>query len=374
MIFKLKKIINMKLLVLCSSYPDNNGNIGLNYVHTRNISYVKSGINVTVIRFDTDVCYIKDGVKVISLTEYEKSRESQYDILVCHAANLKYHYRFLHKYADRFSNIVFFYHGHEVMKLNTEYPKEYSYLKHNLLSELYIPAYDKIKFALWRNFLQKNVDKLHLVFVSDWMYDVFKKNIKIDDSTFQGRIHIIYNSVSKKYETLRYNVSDSKEYDFVTIRANIDTSKFAIDLVNKFAFNNPDYKFLLVGKGTYFEHFEKANNIERIEKYLNQDEIVEILNRSRCALMPTRVDAQGVMACEMATYGIPLITSDIPVCRYVLKDFSDVAFIDNESDGRELPKLLESLKPCIEGTNERFFEKNTIDKEIKLYKNIISKA
>ena len=363
----------MKLLVLCSSYPDNNGDVGMNYVHTRNISYVKSGLDVTVIKFSTKDCYTKDGVKVISLAEFERRKETLYDILVCHAANLKYHYRFLSKYSNRFSDIVFFYHGHEVMKLNTEYPKEYPFLKRNTVGELIVPIYDNMKFFLWRRFLKKNVNKVHLVFVSDWMYDVFKKNIKLDERTFHERIHIIYNSVSKNYETLRYDVTGSKKYDFVTIRANIDTSKFAIDLVNKFASRNPDYKFLLVGKGSYFEHYDKAKNIERLERYLNQDEIVDILNQSRCALMPTRVDAQGVMACEMATFGIPLITSDIPVCRYVLKDFTDVAFIDNNSDGHELPSLFESLKPCVADTNERFFEKNTINKEIELYKNIIAK-
>ena len=36
--------------------------------------------------------------------------------------------------------------------------------------------------------------------------------------------------------------------------------------------------------------------------------------------MPTRADAQGVMACEMATFGIPLITSNIDVCKEVFKE------------------------------------------------------
>ena len=45
--------------------------------------------------------------------------------------------------------------------------------------------------------------------------------------------------------------------------------------------------------------------------------------------MHTRTDAQGVMMCEMATFGMPLITSDISVCHEVFDGFNGVGFISN---------------------------------------------
>ena len=102
----------------------------------------------------------------------------------------------------------------------------------------------------------------------------------------------------------------NKEYDFITIRSNLDDSKYAIDVVNNLANRHPQYKFLLVGKGHFFEHYAKADNIIRIERFITPDEMVALLNKSRYGLMPTKNDTQGIMACEMATFGIPLVTSD----------------------------------------------------------------
>ena len=114
----------MKLLVAVVDYPDNNGKVSLMYVHTRNVYYAKKGIDVTVLNFSTKKDYVFDGISVISLNTYESTVNS-YDILLCHAANLRNHYRFLKKYEKKFKKIVFFYHGHEVLKINKVYSKPY---------------------------------------------------------------------------------------------------------------------------------------------------------------------------------------------------------------------------------------------------------
>lgn len=365
----------MKILVLCADYPDLNGGISLNYVHTRNVSYItKWKVDVTVLNFRTHKGYIKDGVKVISLKEYENLKDKKNDILICHAPNLRNHYLFLRKYGHIYSRIVFFFHGHEVMKITKDYPQEYFYKKRLFLRHLLFPLYDNTKFKVWKKYIQSHLDKLQLVFVSEWMYDIFLKNLCIDKQLLTHHVSIIYNSVSKKYETNRYDPTSPKEYDYITIRSYIDTSKYAIDIVNRFAKANPDKHFLVIGKGEFFHHFEKAENIEWKELYLNQDEIIDYLNKSKCALMPTRCDSQGVMACEMATFGIPLITSDIYVCRAVLYGFQNVSFISNDSDGRSLGKITQGLKPNTIRTNNRFFEDNTIGKEVELYRRVMTEC
>lgn len=360
----------MKILVLCSDYPDNFGGISLNYVHTRNVYYIKRGYDVTVLNFSANKSYEKDYIKVISLREYKENADKQsYDLCVCHAANIKFHYLFLKKEDFRFKHIVFFYHGHEVMKLN-DYPVDYSYVKGNHLSRLFTPIYDWAKLKMWKSYITKNINKVELVFVSEWMRDTFLKNIKLSETVLRNKkLHIIYNCISSRFETCTWNSKSNKKYDFVTIRGNIDTSKFAIDFVNELAFHNPKSTFLVVGKGQYFEHYKKAPNIVRIEKYMNQDEIIEVLNSSKCALMPTRLDAQGVMTCEMATFGIPVITSDIPVCRYVLSDYSNVRYIENEKPDVDLMEILSRI-PQINTKNNRFFVSETVQKELDLYENL----
>ena len=41
--------MSYSVLVLAGTYPDNEGHVGLMYVHTRNIYYVKNGLDVTVL-------------------------------------------------------------------------------------------------------------------------------------------------------------------------------------------------------------------------------------------------------------------------------------------------------------------------------------
>lgn len=123
----------------------------------------------------------------------------------------------------------------------------------------------------------------------------------------------------------------------------------------------------MIGKGDYFNHNRKPDNIIIISEYLNHEKVLMYLDMSRCALMPTKTDAQGVMACEMATYGIPLITSDIPVCREVFQGFTNVGFLhDNGTDVLEIyGKIKDNILK-----NEKYYEKNTTQKEVELIKSV----
>ena len=100
-------------------------------------------------------------------------------------------------------------------------------------------------------------------------------------------------------------------------------------------------------------------------------EIIEYLNDSRCALMPTRADAQGVMACEMATFGIPLITSDIDICREIFRDFGNVGFINNNDKSADVLGLLSLLEKSRGEKNQRFFASNTVGEEVKLFLTLV---
>lgn len=59
--------------------------------------------------------------------------------------------------------------------------------------------------------------------------------------------------------------------------------------------------------------------------------------------MPTRRDTQGVMSCELITYGILLVVSDLPVCREMFGCVKGVAYIENESTDIDLKRICAEL-------------------------------
>ena len=87
--------------------------------------------------------------------------------------------------------------------------------------------------------------------------------------------------------------------------------------------------------------------------------------------MPTRTDAQGLMMCEMASTGMPLITSDIPVCHEVFDGFANVALIDNNMADTDLGVILKSMENKIPFCkNEKYYNNKTSKKEIEILKGI----
>ena len=358
----------MKILVLSEEYPNNEGIVTLMYIHTRNLYYQNHGIDVTELNFRAKKSYVYQGVNVITLSDFIES-DDKYDLLVIHSANLKHHYRFLKKYGDKFPHFLFFYHGHEVLKRRKVYAKPYPYVVKNKRKEVFDNLYDTFKLFVWRKYIPKVAYKSWFVFVSNWMYEEFLKWTCISPDILKNRYSITYNCVGKTFERSCYDLDKPKSYDFVTIRSNLDGSKYGIDIVNILAERTPEAKFLVVGKGEFFSHYKKADNITWENKTLQHNEIIEVLNSAKFALMPTRTDAQGLMMCEMAAFGIPVITSDIPVCHEVFDGFDNVFFIDNETEN-SLERFLRITPKCIRDT--RFYESNTAQKEAELIKRLVS--
>jgi len=362
----------LRILVLTTAYPTPENPGMLMYVHTRNLYYAKEGIDVTVLNFSSEQNYEFQRIPVITYKTYIQNPH-EYDILVSHAPNLRFHYNFIQQFEKNFPRIVFFFHGHEVLKINKVYSKPYSYLKKtSIIKRVIQDMYDDYKLFTWRKYLPKLLHKSFLVFVSNWMYEEFLKWVKIPKELICNKYSITYNGVGEIFEKKSYDNSIEKEFDFITIRPNLDGSKYAIDIVRDLAIANPDRKFLVIGRGDFFNHYSIPENMARIEKILNHDEIIQYLNKSRCALMPTRTDAQGLMACEMVTFGIPLITSDIPVCHEIFDGFPSVGYIDNvtltESDlGIAIDNLISNKNV---DKIDTYFSEYTMKKEFDLLNSL----
>lgn len=93
----------MKILVLAADYPNPNGGENLYYIHSRNQYYVSKGLEVSVLNFAARHEYIIDRVQVYTLKSYaNKLRNEKFDVLVCHAPNIRNHLLFLCKYGGSF--------------------------------------------------------------------------------------------------------------------------------------------------------------------------------------------------------------------------------------------------------------------------------
>lgn len=360
----------MKILIAVADYPSKE-KIAMMYVHTRNLYYKKYGIDIEVLNFSAKISYEYEGIKVINLNDFKLNKE-RYDLLLCHAPNIRNHFFFLKKYNKFFKKIIFFFHGHEVLKINKVYSKPYFYIKSNKVKVLFQDIYDEIKLFIWRNYFPRIIEKSHFIFVSKWMLDEFKKWIKINEKLLKDKVSITYNGIGDVFKNQAYNVKKLKKYDFITIRNNLDGSKYCIDIVCELAKKNPEYRFLVIGKGNFFKYYQKPRNLEWKSIYCDHKKIIELLNSAKCALMPTRTDAQGLMACEMASFGIPLITSDISVCHEIFDEFKNVKFINNINPNDKFKKIfLELIEQDSKVKNPKYFSNNTIDNEIKIFNSIL---
>lgn len=356
------------ILILTEDYPSDKNKYANSFVHSRNIVYKKSGVQFLVLSFRSKESYEYEGIEVISYNDFKtKYSRNKFNLVLSHAPNLKNHIRFLYKYKHLYKKVIYFIHGHEVLRINKYYPKPYDFNKSDNIARFLIQGvYDEFKLRVLKHFFihQIKENKAFFVFVSDWMKNEFEKNVCIDKKIINEHSTIIHNNVNDYFLQKSYK-PNSKWADVVTIRP-LDNPKYGIDIVVKIARSNPGLTFHIYGKGNYFKYNEIPDNVEVFNKFLSHNEIPELLNHYRCALMPTRLDSQGVMMCEMVSYGIPLITSDISICKEMLAEFNNVYFIKNDLSDIDITSFIEAVDLTKPVNKEKFSLKNTVLQEIKV--------
>jgi len=361
------------IYVLVQNYPSESNKYAMSYVHSRSLVYISNHLDFKVVSFSAKNNYSYEGVDILTKKEFEIqiSNEHKDSLLISHAPNIKNHVPLIIKYKNKFKAIIMFFHGHEVLKISKYYPQPYSFNEKKSTIRITKDLYDYGKLKILKNLLKvlNKEKKLHLIFVSKWMKEQAEKNLDLNLNEFNNVKVINNNANIAFYENRFYDNSENKYADFITIRP-LDDSKYCIDLINSLAYNNPNHSFHIYGKGNYFTHNNKSNNITVYNEFIEQKDIPELLNHYKCAIMPTRLDAQGVMMCEMATYGIPLITTDLDVCKEMLQEFKNVMLVDiNTFSTLSLKSFKGNLySDC---RNEKFSDQNTVYKEIEIITEIL---
>lgn len=362
----------MKILVLAENYTNLEDVVSLHYIHTRNLYYLQQGHDIDVLSFSTSDDYMLDGINVFRKEYFDEVKLQSYDIVLSHAPNIRNHMRFIKKNRRYISKLLYFFHGHEVLNTSKVYPEPFHYKKKTTVSKIFERIYNNFKLNYWRFYTYKNRESINFVFVSNWMLEKFVEETGVNKSKLPN-FEIIENSAGSDFIRNQYNSQVEKEFDIITIRNNLDGSKYCMDIVIKQAQENPDLKFCVIGKGVFFNYYKKPDNLEHISRNLKHDEIISFLNRSRSMYLPTRLDSQGVMACEVASFGMPLITSDLEICKEMLSEFPNVDFVSNMETVSNMASIIQKLWRTLPvDKNLRFSDNNTIIRELDFMKEIIN--
>lgn len=362
----------MKIVVMTRDYPKGDDFVGDMFVHTRCKHYLKhDDLDLIAISNNTKENFQYEGVNVFSSDSFDKNfGNERFDLLVVHAPNSHIHKAFIDKYQNNFKKIVFIFHGAEALRIDKVYPKPYSFKKRSFLSYIKQRYCDYRKLRRLKKLFRPIIKKSHFIYVSHWMYCEFIKWVKTHLN--KSQVSIIYNCVGNEFEKQMFRKEELKEYDFISIRSTLSGSKYCVDIICELAKKYPQYKFCLIGQGDYFNYCKKPNNVDVFYKLLTHQEVIDFCNRAKSALMPTKTDSQGVMACEIATLGMPLITSDIKVMREVFAGFENVYLVENDVSKIDLEKVFNKAvsKQCPK-KNEKYFEKNTSGREIELFRKLV---
>ncbi len=364
----------MKLLVLSQDYPDESDSQKFGYVHSRNKYYIAAGLNVLVLAFNAQKEYIFETVTVTNADSFKRKFDiNLFDAIISHAPNWRNHLRFLYTH-EKTKRIFFFIHGHEALKRSDYYPLPYPKFRSKFffLKRGIVNLYDNLKLIALKNYFTKRLlsQQVKLIFVSEWMKNEFLRNINIWSELIENNSVIIYNCAAKELLDFKYNCSSMEKIKIITIRQ-FDNPKYAVDLVLKAANDNPQFEFHLFGYGKFFEDVIVPINLKIFNKFFDHQSMPDLLNQYTAAFMPTRLDSQGVMMCEMASYGIPLITSDLPICHEMLKGFSNVFFISNNSEKIPLEDFINSINLNSKNNKDKFSFENTVLSEIKYFNRIL---
>ncbi|PKN02998.1 hypothetical protein CVU76_03155 [Candidatus Dojkabacteria bacterium HGW-Dojkabacteria-1] len=180
------------------------------------------------------------------------------------------------------------------------------------------------------NWVDRNVFGLVLQFAEDilavsktsrlWIH----KNFGIS----KQRIGVIYNSFNTAYYANRV-----KEKENIVVFASkwikVKDPQTTLDAYTKIANNFPDWKFMMIGEGSnlQFERKSLPANIEILEKLLTQEELFEILSKSKIYINSSLSEGLALGIIEAVSLGnIPILSnakSNIEIAEILkTKDFT----------------------------------------------------
>lgn len=285
---------------------------------------------INVLSFNAKEDYVFEGISVLTEDSHKSKLTVDYDVIISHAPNLRNHVRFIILNFFKTKACIFIFHGYEAIDVMKRVYHQQTLSNYPVRPKLIFKIYNKIKLPILKISLKiiHALKKSHFIFVSNTLWREVISDMRAPELFILGKnTTIINNSINPIFKKNRY-LPTSYSGDFVCIRP-FEDPKYGVDIFIELAKNNPNYSFHLFGKGD-LPRTELPRNLKIFTTYLRPEEIVTTFNSYRAAILPTRWDSQGLLACEAAVFGIPVISSKIPVCEEFLNNFQNVFLINNQ--------------------------------------------
>ena len=351
----------MKILVVCQDYPRVDNKSVMAFVHSRNLYCKELKHSVEVLSFQCDSSYLWDGISVFPESDFSKDRLRRYDATFLHMPNLRNGLRFLWRYRSALVRPCLVIHGHELLNWTRYVPKLRDLSPSESMRRGGHRAYDEAKLLVWRWFFKtQQLPKLRVLFVSQWMKEQAERSLQMSFDALGIPNTIVHNPIHPAFVRNTFDPHRNKIADFVTIRS-FDDPKYGLDIVREIAFKHPAHSFHVFGEGEFFRCNPPPENLKVFYQRFAQIDLPSHLNKYGCALLPTRVDSQGVFMCEVASMGMPILVSDLAICREMVGDFKNVGFFANDNPGFDLQIPPVDVRP----PREKFLVENTVASELR---------
>jgi len=375
----------MKIAIVTSRYPSKDNYYNHMFVHTRSLYFIKQkDIQLTVyVPSKKDYEYVFENVKVICSTSKKIAIEIlAFDLVYLHLLNI-YPNKMLSGWSiyksiiDNNKQVVMYLHGSEVQKY---YKFDFIFSIKEILKYFYKDFYFIPKM---RKFIKVINQRENSMFIAPslWMIEEAQENLSVKFNNFE----IIPNGI----DTDMFNFFDSYQnrYKIITLRP-LESQKYAIDVaIETMRYLPKHFSLDIYGKGKYRDKFIKLikqynleNRVHIINKFIDRKDLPNLFSYYGIALMPSRMDAQGVSMCEMMSSGLLTISSYSTAIPEFIIDMQN-GILGENSNPKELAdkivKVVENMETyqniCNNGrySMEKINIDITMKRELNVFKKII---
>ena len=302
--------------ILTSRYPNGSDLYAHAFVQTRAKLFARKGLAVKVFvpsavkstDFDAGVTVVRAPVNQI-IQELDV-----HEPVYLHLLNLQFIgpvrtlplYKFIFKNC---SNLTIYFHGSEVQSYSP-YLFDFTWS----LREIAKLLYKNIMYMpVMRWIFKARKKNIKAIAPSNWMWNEAAENLNLE---IEPR-NIIPNSIERQFFDKFYENCERSDTDIIMVRP-LTSRKYAVDIgLLIFSKLPEDYKLTIYGKGKLKSELTRlavtlkvADRVTFIDNFIEPNVMPQIFSKFRFALMPSRMDAQGVTMCQMAASGCFVITTD----------------------------------------------------------------
>ena len=377
----------MKIAIITSRYPSKDNPYNHMFVHARCLYFVQQE-NIELVVYvpsKNDETYVFENIKVVKSSSLKISNEIlSFDLVYLHLLNIYPNSELSgwNIYKSIMNNNIpcaMYIHGSEAQKYGTR-NFNYDFSIKETLTYFYKDFYFIPKIKKFVKVINSRNNSVFLA-PSKWMIKEAENNLSIKFNNFE----VIPNGID--IDMFTFSDLFENRYKLLTLRP-LESPKYAVDVaIEIMRFLPSKFTLDIYGKGKLHNEFivlikkyNLENRINIINEFINRKNLNQLFSKYGVALMPTRMDAQGVSMCEMMSSGLLTVSSySTAVPEFITNNINGIlGENDNPKEiAEKIIKVVENKKKYQEiYTNAKKSMQdisitNTMEKELDVLKSIV---